>query len=530
MLLHGAQTVGTVSQNELALVPSRRWSFLSTVSAQQGGFRPANHSNEETEDDHNEGNGGVLRTGTNRTHEDRPDTRDERPPDSTNDNGALVTRTPLRRSRSISYFVYRAFKAAKLRVLRMAKPRRHTVGPVISTERANSSDRVGRKKSILGCPLLPDTLVDTAHLSILNAPSKTSGFITDITLRLGGKPPGNGRDWEVRIYEKKNENSFEFVNSENVTLNIDSFEEQRVTLNKPLKIAEDQYVGLLNRSGRLSLTYNRGWMLQNSPEGLHWDLWYTEYTPPAELGSTTGSLLMWSGKVGWYATMEENPPPPEVKVKKSSLVFDLQSMLQDDCTKDFTFLIKYKDDPFSTELKVHKAMLIARSEYWRAFFTSDFRESEAQLTSVEVNHFPPYAFSKLIQYIYTDDYDLSGIDTGKIELLAEIARMANHYCMERLLSLTEKKMIACLTADNIVHAYEIAKLLQTEQLKSYCFFFCLRYETDIVDTINSSNVVALIELGTESLAKNLVSCCKDFQRFNPPTASSISSPIEGTNS
>jgi len=434
---------------------------------------------------------------------------------------------PASRRRSVSTTVYNMLEAARRRILRLTKPRRHTVGPVISSNgRGSSSNSIGRKKTILGCPLLPDTLVDTAHLSILNYPAKNSGFITDVTIRLGGSPPGNGRDWEVRTYAQTTKNVFKLIACQSICVNIETFAEQTIKLAKPLKMEAGQYVGILNKSGRLSLTYNRGWMLQNSPEGLQWDLWYTEYTPPSELNSATSALLMWSGKVGWYATLEENPPPPDVNVLPSSLVSNLLLLLQDDSSKDFTFIVKSHDDEISTEIRAHKALLIARSQYFRALLQSKFSESHNNMDSLVIDMFPAYAFAKMIEYLYTDTYDISDVNASqRLRTFTDICRVANHYCLERLVSLTEKKMIDCLTPDNVGDVYVIAKSFNAKQLKSYCHYFCLRYESDIIETVNRKNATVLAALASLSSAENLQEECSMILREARNDCNSSSSSI-----
>ena len=40
------------------------------------------------------------------------------------------------------------------------------------------------------------------------------------------------------------------------------------------------------------------------PAGLAWDVWYMESQPSGEVGSITPNMLVWSGRVGWCATIQ----------------------------------------------------------------------------------------------------------------------------------------------------------------------------------------------------------------------------------
>ena len=133
---------------------------------------------------------------------------------------------------------------------------------------------------VIGSPTLPASLVDTAHLSILNYPADEDGMVTSITLRLGGHAPGNGDDWEVRIYEKTATRAFILKGKQSIAVATRKTTEQSLQVYPPLPIERGQYIGLVNKSGRLSLTYTRGWSMQRGVLG---DLFF-----PPETAYTTG--------------------------------------------------------------------------------------------------------------------------------------------------------------------------------------------------------------------------------------------------
>ena len=126
---------------------------------------------------------------------------------------------------------------------------------------------------VIGSSTLPASLVDTAHLSILNYPADEDGMVTQVTLRLGGHAPGHGDDWEVRIYEKTETRSFILKGKQSIAVSTRKTSEQTMQVHPPLAIQRGQFIGLVNKSGRLSLTYTRGWSMQRGLQGDLWDLW-----------------------------------------------------------------------------------------------------------------------------------------------------------------------------------------------------------------------------------------------------------------
>ena len=83
----------------------------------------------------------------------------------------------------------------------------HAVSPLTQNEnsdRAEKSPGTGshRRKLTLGYLPLPMALNDTAHISILNVPAEHDGAVTEVKIKLGGTAPGDGSDWEVRVYSR----------------------------------------------------------------------------------------------------------------------------------------------------------------------------------------------------------------------------------------------------------------------------------------------------------------------------------------
>ena len=169
------------------------------------------------------------------------------------------------------------------------------------------------KSIVLGHPgELPGAGADTAHLTILNHPAPSDGEVESVRVRLGGRPPGDGARWEVRIYEREEGAIFSLVAKRAVRLTSHMHRgEQTIVLcgdrprgeNVGLPICKGQFVGLANRDGRLNLTYTESDLdrFQPNPRDERAPyLWYQERIPPPHaLGSRTDALRAWFGRAGW---------------------------------------------------------------------------------------------------------------------------------------------------------------------------------------------------------------------------------------
>ena len=163
------------------------------------------------------------------------------------------------------------------------------------------------ERVVVGSPVLPRGLVDTAHLSILNAAVKEDGLISDVGLRLGGVPPGNGQ-WEVRSYSMGTDGAFCLEAARRFQIDALAVQvKQTLPVTPPLPISRGQFIGICNPSGRISLAYRPGWVVSSRARNDPFDLWYCNHPPPDRVGSTTaptgqpGELLRWNGVVGWHA-------------------------------------------------------------------------------------------------------------------------------------------------------------------------------------------------------------------------------------
>eukprot|EP00944_MAST-04C_sp_MAST-4C-sp1_P006421 g6421.t1 len=363
---------------------------------------------------------------------------------------------------------------------------------------------------VLGSRIIPRSLVDTAHLSILNHCAQEDGVVVSITLRLGATPPGDGTDWEARVYEKAGPRDFVLKSRSRLQVNIRSLEEQEITLSKPLDIKKGQYVGLTNRSGRLSVTYTRGWTTETSATRDFWDLWYQEIQPSAEINSQLSAMLLWNGRVGWYASMREDPPEPVIERVKSTMSFDIGQLWHD---KDSTDVI-FEVGPQQVEVRAHKIILKARSRYFAALLAGGFAESDKNTKRIVMPSISPEAFSKVLEWLYTDT-----VTEVHSDIAVEVLQAGSRYCLDGLIAETELILKEYVDLQNLGEMYQLAQITNANQLLDYCIYFAKKHVENLIRFSSVENASLLLDLARMNSMRRLQETCEKILRVRSMTGS-----------
>ena len=74
---------------------------------------------------------------------------------------------------------------------------------------------------------------------------------------------------------------------------------------------------------------------------------------------------MWNGKVGWFATMAQDPPEPPMVVPLCTLAKDMRRILEDTSTSDVTFLVGNHREPICA----HRSIIKARCDFFNALLS-----------------------------------------------------------------------------------------------------------------------------------------------------------------
>ena len=80
----------------------------------------------------------------------------------------------------------------------------------------------------------------------------------------------------------------------------------------------------------------------------------------------------------------------------SVFLAQMEALLSDVTLADVTFVVG------DARVKGHRAILVARSEYFRTMLTSGFSEGQGATTEIPIRDTTPGAFRALLRYLYTD--------------------------------------------------------------------------------------------------------------------------------
>ena len=128
-------------------------------------------------------------------------------------------------------------------------------------------------------------------------------------------------------------------------------------------------------------------------------------------------------------------------------------MLEDAPNADFTFTVSGED------IKAHKAILAARSTYFKNMFQTDMKENLTD--KVEVPDADPDAFRGMLQYIY------GGMAPKNLEDIAiDLFAIADKYGLDTLKDMCESSICHSLDAETVIDAYVLAERYSLEALMS----------------------------------------------------------------
>mmetsp|Transcript_36717 Transcript_36717/g.59330 ORF Transcript_36717/g.59330 Transcript_36717/m.59330 type:complete len:445 (+) Transcript_36717:121-1455(+) len=116
------------------------------------------------------------------------------------------------------------------------------------------------------------------------------------------------------------------------------------------------------------------------------------------------------------------------------------------------------DTAFAAVIYAHKAILVCRSDYFRALFSSGMKESMQEV--IEVNGFDYDTFLGMLQFLYTGSVDRFR------ERRYALFEIADHYNLKELRAEAEAFIRKDLKADNAVEILEFADRFDSAELKA----------------------------------------------------------------
>lgn len=172
------------------------------------------------------------------------------------------------------------------------------------------------------------------------------------------------------------------------------------------------------------------------------------------------------------------------EVPPSTIISDLRAFVNDEMLSDITFIVE--DQP----VYAHKLMLM-RCSYFRAMFMGEMMESNQSTIRLEQVHHP--VFLSVLEFLYTDKVRIP------LESAMDLFVAADLFCIPRLKTMCEKRMLQSITIENaatIFHAADVhcATSLRNKTLRYILSHFEAVSKTAAFEEMARGNVELVFEI------------------------------------
>jgi GTPase KRas len=192
------------------------------------------------------------------------------------------------------------------------------------------------------------------------------------------------------------------------------------------------------------------------------------------------------------AASGDTAPEPSSKLTESVVAFTSSASIQDALSPALTSFAALSDvalearkDPEDeksqvTTFAVHRALLVARSKWFEALLSRDFREAaiDGAGVVVTISMMSAATLGCVLEYLYT----------GRCEELAEspnvvldVLEAANALNLERLINLCETTLVPLMSADNVCALTLAASFHNAEQLVKACEFYIVKHFAAVME-------------------------------------------------
>jgi hypothetical protein len=155
------------------------------------------------------------------------------------------------------------------------------------------------------------------------------------------------------------------------------------------------------------------------------------------------------------------------EVPPSTLVSDFRAMVDDETLSDVTFIVD------GTPVYAHKLMLM-RSSYFRALFLGDMKESK--MGTVDIQQVSHPIFLQVLEYLYTDQLRVP------LESAMELFEAADLFCIPRLKTMCEKRMLQSINVENAASIFYAADMHSATALRQKTKKYILTHFEEISKT------------------------------------------------
>ncbi|GAB6032349.1 RCC1 and BTB domain-containing protein 2 [Chamberlinius hualienensis] len=146
----------------------------------------------------------------------------------------------------------------------------------------------------------------------------------------------------------------------------------------------------------------------------------------------------------------------------------LKLAFDDSNTSDMKFVIEGKF------VHVHKAILKIRCDHFRSMFQDHWAEDSKEV--VEIKQFTYVVYRAFLQYLYTNEVDLSPHDAF------DLLDLANCYCECQLKRQCQQMIKRQTTVANAALFYVASIKHEDKDLEEFCFRFAINHLTEVVQT------------------------------------------------
>jgi len=204
-------------------------------------------------------------------------------------------------------------------------------------------------------------------------------------------------------------------------------------------------------------------------------------------------------------------PPNVGEVQHVQLLSDqLNKLYLSDEYSDMTLVVD------SNRFSVHKVILAARSEYFRALLYGGMRESS--LNEIELKDTPITAFKHLLKYVYTGHINLSSF---KEELIIEILSLAHQYGFVELEASISDYLKAILNIKTVCLIYDTSSLFHLSGLAQAALVFMDRHAMEV---LNHESFQTLSETSVREVISRDSFCAEEVDIFRAIAKWSAANP------
>jgi leucine-zipper-like transcriptional regulator 1 len=174
---------------------------------------------------------------------------------------------------------------------------------------------------------------------------------------------------------------------------------------------------------------------------------------------------------GFYRRFDFAQYDMSFEVPPSTLVSDFRAMINDSTLSDVTFIVEGRE---SEPIHAHKLMLI-RCPYFQSLFLGQMRES--RMSSIHLEQVSHSIFLSVLEYLYTDQTRITFANA------MELFEAADLFCLPRLKTMCEKRMLQSVTIENAATIFHAADMHSATALRQKSKKFILGHFEEVCKTV-----------------------------------------------